>query len=209
MTATFFIILVGIFIVDTALGAWLGWAARSEKYGKYRIHKGRNPIAEKQRVGAIALNYGLPQVMYGGFLYFFGNHELYVAMPSIPRLLVETLGVIMLYDFMYYFFHRALHTRTGMRMIHGIHHRIRYATAEAFEPWDIQARVQSRFTDGCLQLHLAVLAPFGRYASSRNGRQIKAILLPRYICIDRVEHAERVVAEPTTIHRQTTLPQSE
>jgi sterol desaturase/sphingolipid hydroxylase (fatty acid hydroxylase superfamily) len=131
MTAAFFIILVGIFIFDTALGAWLGWAVRSERYGKYRIHKGRNPIAEKQRNGAIALNYGLPQVMYGGFLYFFGNHELYVAMPSIPRLLVETLGVIMLYDFMYYFFHRALHTRIGMRMIHGIHHRIRYATAEA------------------------------------------------------------------------------
>ena len=131
MTPAFFVVLVAIFLVDTAIAGVLGWAVRSEAYGKYRIHKGRNPIADKQRTTSIALNYSLPPIMYAVFLYFLGNHELYAAFPGVIRLLAETLGVIMLYDFMYYFFHRALHTRAGMRMIHGIHHRIRYATAEA------------------------------------------------------------------------------
>jgi sterol desaturase/sphingolipid hydroxylase (fatty acid hydroxylase superfamily) len=131
MTATFFVFLVAIFLADTALAGWLGWAVRSERYGKYRIHKGRNPIADKQRTTSIALNYSLPPIMYALFLYFLGNRLLYVPLPGVGRLLVETLGVVMLYDFMYYFFHRALHFPAGMRMIHGVHHKIRYATAEA------------------------------------------------------------------------------
>ena len=131
MTTMFFIILFALFAFDTALAGVLGWAVRSERYGKYRIHKGRNPIAEKQKTTSIALNYSLPPLMYAAFLYFLGDHVLYAGTPGILRLLIETLGAIMLYDFMYYFFHRALHFPAGMRMIHGVHHRVRYATAEA------------------------------------------------------------------------------
>jgi sterol desaturase/sphingolipid hydroxylase (fatty acid hydroxylase superfamily) len=131
MTTGFFIGLVAIFVFDTILGGVLGWMARNEKYTRYRIHVGRNPIAEKKRTMSIALNYTIPQLMYGGFLYFLGNHILYKGLPSIPTLFGETIGVIMLYDFMYYFFHRAMHWPAGMKLIHGVHHRIRYATAEA------------------------------------------------------------------------------
>ena len=131
MTATFFALLVAIFLADTALAGILGWTVRSEKYGKYRIHKGRNPIADRQRTASIALNYSLPPIMYAAFLYFFGNTLLYAHMPSLPRLLVETIGALMLYDLMYYFFHRALHLPAAMRAVHGVHHKVRYATAEA------------------------------------------------------------------------------
>ena len=120
-----------IFVIDTILAGILGWMARSETYSKYRIHTGRNPIAEQKRRVGIALNYSLPPIMYGAFLYFLGNRELYTGTPHVTALFGETLGVIMLYDFMYYFFHRAMHYPAGMRIIHGVHHRIRYATAEA------------------------------------------------------------------------------
>jgi len=131
MTTGFFIGLAAIFVFDTILGGVLGWMARSPAYAHYRIHTGRNPIAEKKRTMAIILNYTTPQLMYGGFLYFLGNHLLYTGLPSIATLFGETIGVIMLYDFMYYFFHRAMHWPSGMKLIHGVHHRIRYATAEA------------------------------------------------------------------------------
>jgi sterol desaturase/sphingolipid hydroxylase (fatty acid hydroxylase superfamily) len=131
MTTGFFIGLAAIFVFDTILGGVLGWMARAPAYAQYRIHTGRNPIAERKRTMAIILNYTTPQLMYGGFLYFLGNHILYKGLPNITTLFGETIGVIMLYDFMYYFFHRAMHWPSGMKLIHGVHHRIRYATAEA------------------------------------------------------------------------------
>ena len=131
MTTTFFVALGLIFLFDTVLGGVLGWMARSPKYAGYRIHTGRNPIGDRKRTLSILLNYSLPQIMYGGFLYFLGNTILYTGVPKVTSLLGETLGVILLYDFMYYFFHRALHAPALMRAIHGVHHRIRYATAEA------------------------------------------------------------------------------
>lgn len=113
------------------MGITLGWAARSEKYGAYRIHKGKNPIPEKLKAPMIAINYALPWIMYGGFFYFLGNHTIYAGIPSAPRLIYQSLGSIVLYDFLYYFLHRAMHTRLGMRMIHGVHHKVRYVTAES------------------------------------------------------------------------------
>jgi sterol desaturase/sphingolipid hydroxylase (fatty acid hydroxylase superfamily) len=131
MTTTFFLLFLGIFAVATAMGVVLGWAARSEKYGVYRIHKGRNPIAERLKLPTIAMNYALPWIIYGGFFYFLGNRTIYAGLPSFPRLIVESLGSVILYDFLYYFLHRAMHTRAGMRIIHGVHHKVRYVTAES------------------------------------------------------------------------------
>lgn len=131
MTTTFFILFLGIFAIATVMGGGLGWAARSEKYGVYRIHKGRNPIADKLKGPTIAMNYSLPWIMYGGFFYFLGNHVIYAGIPSVPRLIWESLGSVVLYDFLYYFMHRAMHTKPGMRIIHGVHHKVRYVTAES------------------------------------------------------------------------------
>lgn len=131
MTTTFFVLFLGIFAFATVMGGTLGWAARSEKYASYRIHRGRNPIAEKLRAPTIAMNYSLPWIMYGAFFYFLGNHTIYAGVPSIGRLAFESIGSIVLYDFLYYFLHRAMHTQTGMRLIHAVHHKVRYVTAES------------------------------------------------------------------------------
>ncbi len=131
MTTTFFILFLGIFAFAMVMGGTLGWMARSEKYGSLRIHKGRNPIADKLKAPTIAMNMSIPWIMYGGFFYFLGNHTIYAGIPSWPRLAFESLGSVILYDFLYYFMHRAMHTKPGMRIIHGVHHKVRYVTAES------------------------------------------------------------------------------
>jgi sterol desaturase/sphingolipid hydroxylase (fatty acid hydroxylase superfamily) len=131
MNATFFVLFIGIFVFATVMGGTLGWMARSEKYSVLRIHKGRNPIADKLKGPTIAMNYSLPWIMYGGFFYFLGNYTIHAGLPSWPRLVFESLGSVLLYDFLYYFMHRAMHTKTGMRIIHGVHHKVRYVTAES------------------------------------------------------------------------------
>ena len=131
MTVTFFVLWVAIFAVDTAIVAGLGWAVRSERYGGYRIRTGNNPIAEGRRTTGIVLGYLLPPLIYVAFFVLLGERTLYAEVPRLVVLFGETLGVLLLYDFMYYFFHRTLHRPALMRSIHGMHHKIRYATAEA------------------------------------------------------------------------------
>ena len=131
MTTTFFILFIGIFAFAMVMGGTLGWMARSPKYGSLRIHKGRNPIADKLKAPTIAMNMSIPWIMYGGFFYFLGNHTIYAGIPSWPRLAFEALGSVVLYDFLYYFLHRAMHTKPGMQIIHGVHHKVRYVTAES------------------------------------------------------------------------------
>jgi len=131
MNTTFFVLFVGIFVLATIMGGTLSWAARSEKYGALRIHKGRNPIADKLKAPTILMNYSLPWIMYGGFFYFLGSHTIYAGVPSFLTLLVESFGAVILYDFLYYFMHRAMHTKLGMKLIHGVHHKVRYVTAES------------------------------------------------------------------------------
>ena len=131
MNATFFILFVGVFVFATVMGGALSWAARTEKYGVYRIHRGRNPIAEKLKAPTILMNYSLPWLMYGGFFYFLGHQTIYAGTPKLLTLLMESLGAVVLYDFLYYFMHRAMHTKSGMKLIHGVHHKVRYVTAES------------------------------------------------------------------------------
>ena len=90
MTTGFFIGLAAIFVFDTILGGVLGFMARNEKYQQYRIHIGRNPIAERKRTMSIILNYTTPQLMYGGFLYFLGNRLLYTGLPNIAMLALSS-----------------------------------------------------------------------------------------------------------------------
>ena len=125
MTTTFFVLFIGIFVIAIVMSSGLGMAARSEKYGVYRIHTGHNLIAEKLKAPTILMNMALPWIMYGSFFYFLGNHTIYRGIPSFPTLLGESLGALLLYDFLYYFMHRAMHTKAGMKIIHGVHHKVR------------------------------------------------------------------------------------
>ena len=76
MTTTFFILFIGIFAFAMVMGGTLGWMARSEKYGSLRIHKGRNPIADKLKAPTIAMNMSIPWIMYPGQSHDLCRHPL-------------------------------------------------------------------------------------------------------------------------------------
>lgn len=131
MTTTFFIVWAVILVFDGALMAWLTWAAESERFGKYRIRKPK-PSQRlnwwRQTINT-NLNQILSLVMYLAFFYFCGSWVFYSGWPGLTTVLGESLGVLLLYDFMYYFAHRAAHHPWGMRHVHGLHHRVRFPTA--------------------------------------------------------------------------------
>jgi sterol desaturase/sphingolipid hydroxylase (fatty acid hydroxylase superfamily) len=131
MNTTFFICWGLVLAMDGILMSWLTWAANSKKYGRYRI---RTPqayeIPRSKKIINTQLNNMLSLSMFGAFAYFLGATEIYAGWPGLPRLLGEVLGVLLLYDFMYYFFHRAMHHPKVMRHMHGVHHFVRFPTSD-------------------------------------------------------------------------------
>lgn len=66
------------------------------------------------------------------FLYFyFGRaHLFYTATPAAWRWIAEPIGVLLLYDFVYYFMHRyPFHEWTFLKRVHAVHHLARYPVA--------------------------------------------------------------------------------
>src|SRR6476619_3137519 len=47
------------------------------------------------------------------------------------RIAYEILAIPLVYDFAYYWLHRAMHTKKGMRWVHGRHHEVHNPTAMA------------------------------------------------------------------------------
>lgn len=55
-----------------------------------------------------------------------GAEVLYQEDPGhgVLRIVADSAFVLLVYDFLYYFLHRWLHTPTMMRRVHGVHHRV-------------------------------------------------------------------------------------
>jgi sterol desaturase/sphingolipid hydroxylase (fatty acid hydroxylase superfamily) len=131
MTTTFFVIWIALLVFDGVLMAWLTWAATSARFSQYRIRTPqREEIPLRRKRVNTTLNNMLSLSIFFAFFYFLGETTLYVSWPGVTTLLGETLGVLLLYDFMYYIFHRTLHHPRLMKHIHGVHHFVRHTTSD-------------------------------------------------------------------------------
>lgn len=132
MTTTFFICWVAILAFNGALQTGLTRAADSERFNQYRIRTPREyqKIPWRRRVVNTSLNGVLAVSLFLAFFYYLGDYALYSGWPGATGLLGEALGVLLLYDFMYYFAHRAAHHPKGMKYVHGVHHFVRFPTAQ-------------------------------------------------------------------------------
>ncbi len=130
MNTTFFSLWAAILVVDGVLMHWLSWAARSERFGKYRIRNGLNRITPARKLINTNLNNIFSLTLFAGYVYYLGNSTLYAGTPRAVTVIGEVLGVLLLYDFMYYFFHRIMHHPRLMKYVHGIHHFVRNPVAD-------------------------------------------------------------------------------
>lgn len=131
MNTTFFICWGAILAFNGALMAFLSWAAESERFNKYRIRtpKEYQKIPWRRRVINTNLNGALSVSLFLAFFYYLGGMTLYSGWPGVTDFIGETLGVLLLYDLMYYFAHRAMHHPKGMKYVHGVHHFVRFPTS--------------------------------------------------------------------------------
>jgi sterol desaturase/sphingolipid hydroxylase (fatty acid hydroxylase superfamily) len=126
MNTTFFICWALILAFDGALMAALDWPT----FAKYRIRTPTTPqIPPLRRRVNTGLNNVLSLLIFASYFHFLGETVMYAGWPGVTKFFGEVLGVLLLYDFMYYFFHRFMHIRSVMRFCHAVHHRVRFPTA--------------------------------------------------------------------------------
>lgn len=120
--------LAGVGSVIFALGSLATWVSASKRFQRYRIRTSTGTIPRKY--ASITLNGTLAAAMYAGAV-IFGADILYSqdAANSLLRVALESLIALLVYDFLYYFLHRWLHTPRMMRRVHGVHHRILFPEA--------------------------------------------------------------------------------
>lgn len=121
--------LVAVGIVLATFSALAAWASAAPRYARFRIRTAASDTLGARKFVRIALNGALSAGLYAACV-LAGEGLLYHDEgASILRVCAETLGVLLLYDCLYYFMHRALHVRALMKLIHGVHHRVRFAEA--------------------------------------------------------------------------------
>lgn len=122
---------LGILAYSGVLMTFFAWAVQSEQLSKYRI---RTPtkyrISKAKRATNIGLNGTLSLVFFWAVFYHF-NEQLMHFNQGAPLVMMfgEVLGSLLLYDFMYYFLHRAMHNPKVMKYVHGVHHYARFPTS--------------------------------------------------------------------------------
>jgi sterol desaturase/sphingolipid hydroxylase (fatty acid hydroxylase superfamily) len=158
MSTTFFIGWGAILVFSGLLMAWLKWAAtRSPRFARYRERPPQvPPLDPTLKAVNVALNNTLSLVLYAAFFWFLGERLIAPGWPGATAFLGEVLGVLLLYDLMYYFFHRGMHVRGVMRYCHAVHHRVRSPLPDEsifVHPLELIGGL------GLLGLALAVLGP--------------------------------------------------
>lgn len=130
MTTSFWISLAVIFALLGILQAGLDWAVVSDRFKKYRMRTpGLQYPGPQHKWLNVALNNVLALAMLAAFLYYLGPQVMYPEWPGVAHLFGETFAVLLLYDFGYYFYHRAMHHPKAMKFVHGMHHKVRFPIA--------------------------------------------------------------------------------
>ncbi|MGJ8686037.1 MAG: sterol desaturase family protein, partial [Spongiibacteraceae bacterium] len=123
MSIEFLLAIAGIFVWNAALIAFMTWAVHSKQFSQYRIRTpSQNRIPISKKITNVFLNMLLSLLLFLSVFYYLSDQILYATVPSGVTIFGEVLASLMLYDFMYYFFHRGMHHPKMMKYVHGVHH---------------------------------------------------------------------------------------
>jgi sterol desaturase/sphingolipid hydroxylase (fatty acid hydroxylase superfamily) len=125
-------LLVGVIVVmiwSGVLMATMQYAAVVKMPDK-RIRPPRaNKITLKRKVINVLGNMSVAVLMIFGALIFLQEQLISKEPLAWYWVIVEVLAALLIYDLMYYFFHRSMHHPKAMKHCHGVHHYIRNPTA--------------------------------------------------------------------------------
>ncbi|MDB4973904.1 MAG: putative sterol desaturase [Myxococcaceae bacterium] len=125
-----FLLVSATLAFDAVLIALLSWAYYAPRFAGRRISQSpsmREPWKKRLRVMSTTSALSLSAVYGGSYLFFDGLVA--AGTTSAWMVLWETIKVLLVYDFAYYFLHRLMHVKKVMRWVHSVHHRARNPSA--------------------------------------------------------------------------------
>lgn len=127
---TFYVLVSATLALDTALLAFLAWAYHSPRFAEHRIHHGAEMrVAKKHRLRNMAITSTLSLTTVIGVTYALYDRLLTERAMPAWMIAAQVLGILLIYDFAYYFLHRGMHHKAVLRLVHGVHHRARNPSA--------------------------------------------------------------------------------
>jgi len=131
LTSSFWTVFWALTAFAGVLALSLDYLAKAPRFAQHRIRPfAKNRYSEARRIINTTLNQLLSLLLFVAFFVYFGDRVFAnIWQPGAARLIGEVLGVLLLYDFVYYWFHRAAHHPLLMRYMHGMHHWVRHPTA--------------------------------------------------------------------------------
>lgn len=125
------VVLVAITLaLSPVLLGTLAWAFRSPRFAAMRIVPGAGmQVAWPHRMRAMSTTSTLSLAIVLGALYF--GYGLLIAESARPAWIIalEAVSILVVYDFAYYWLHRAMHHPRLLKAVHGVHHRARNPSA--------------------------------------------------------------------------------
>jgi sterol desaturase/sphingolipid hydroxylase (fatty acid hydroxylase superfamily) len=127
---TFYSIILVILALDGALLTFLAYAYHARRFEPYRISmKESMKVPGPERIKNIAFIAVLSVMAVFGMTTAIYRYALYDHAVAPWRVLGEIVVILLVYDFAYYWLHRAMHTKKLMRWVHGRHHEVHNPTA--------------------------------------------------------------------------------
>lgn len=160
--------LSGTLLFDALLLGFLAWAfyaleATPGRVGAaIRILPGAPiRVSRDNRLRTMAVSSTLSLVTILGAVFFL--HDALLSSGPVPvwKMALQGVGILVVYDFVYYFLHRGMHNARAMRYVHGVHHRAKNPSAlESFylHPVELLAGL------GLLLLSTWLIGPVHPYA---------------------------------------------
>jgi sterol desaturase/sphingolipid hydroxylase (fatty acid hydroxylase superfamily) len=127
---TFYLLISGVLAFDGALLAFLAFAYHAKRFEPYRISmKQSMKVPSFKRLLQITYIAVLSLLAVFGMTFGIYHHAFRDTPTSPGRVIFEILAILLVYDFAYYWLHRLMHTKKGMRWVHGRHHEVHNPTA--------------------------------------------------------------------------------
>ena len=123
-------LLLATFAIDGLIMGFFVWAFHSKALGKYRIMDERPmKVAKKTQILVMGFNLVFSVGVTFGTLYLLADRLMTTVETPVWLIALQAVGVLVVYDFIYYGAHRLMHNKKLMRYVHGVHHRARYPSA--------------------------------------------------------------------------------
>lgn len=127
---TFYTLIALVLMADGGLLSFLAFAYHSKRFEPYRISmKESMKVPGPKRLLNIAYIAVLSLMAVFGMTYAVFGYAFYDHASTPARVVFEIFGILLVYDFAYYWLHRAMHIKKLMRWVHGRHHEVHNPTA--------------------------------------------------------------------------------